>query len=567
MSRYLDPEGLEPSKPSACSRFLRYTWKTITCIFSHIFLVSLVVSYCIFGAKTFETLEKDHEMEVKKNISSIRGRIIDKLWFNLTSEPYLREENFTFLIVKHLKEFEGELLKAMNKDGWDGEEDINKVQWTFAGALFYSIIVITTIGYGHIAPKTTLGKVVTIFYAILGIPLMLLCLSNIGDVMATSFRFLYWRVCCYICTKKPKKPRRVRQRGGTIRREGGRGSYRSKTQSLRRSVRTSTRSADSGFDYGDVNPLSHSDTEIRVHEELPPMKVRGASLPRMKPGQNSRFREMSTVNQRPNQYGAGRVQQRGGSLDRRRAPKVWDPSLDLNTFPDAPVLCNKYALEGPEIESNHIQRGGIRRSFERSRGRRAVSMPRTHNYLELPVPVSPARSTEDLRPRQSESLKRPSPSRHHASPRIMSPLGYGSKSLYIEEESDTEYFDDGMSFESSRTTRIRPVPIWLCVFLVVSYIFAGAFLFTAWENWDYLDSAYFCFITLTTIGFGDFVPAKRVTENAEMSIALCSLYLLFGISLLAMSFNLVQEEVIANVKSVAKTLGIIKSDDIDDDDD
>jgi hypothetical protein len=36
--------------------------------------------------------------------------------------------------------------------------------------------------------------VVTIFYAILGIPLMLLCLSNIGDIMAHSFRFLYWKV-------------------------------------------------------------------------------------------------------------------------------------------------------------------------------------------------------------------------------------------------------------------------------------------------------------------------------------------------------------------------------------
>lgn len=46
------------------------------------------------------------------------------------------------------------------------------------------------------------------------------------------------------------------------------------------------------------------------------------------------------------------------------------------------------------------------------------------------------------------------------------------------------------------------------MFLVASYIVAGTFLFKRWEDWAYLDAAYFCFITLTTIGFGDFVPAQ-----------------------------------------------------------
>jgi len=124
----------------------------------------------------------------------------------------------------------------------------------------------------------------------------------------------------------------------------------------------------------------------------------------------------------------------------------------------------------------------------------------------------------------------------------------------------TDYSED----EEEETHHNKPVPIWLSIFLVVGYIFGGAWMFSGWEQWSFLDSAYFCFITLTTIGFGDFVPAQNVKENVEVSIALCSLYLLFGIALLAMSFNLVQEEVINSVKSVAKRLGIIKDEDEED---
>lgn len=64
---------------------------------------------------------------------------------------------------------------------------------------------------------------------------------------------------------------------------------------------------------------------------------------------------------------------------------------------------------------------------------------------------------------------------------------------------------------------------------------------------------------------------NRVHDKSEIfsqySIAYCSLYLLFGIALLAMSFNLVQEEFIANVKEVARRLGILSDDDDDDDGD
>ena len=35
---------------------------------------------------------------------------------------------------------------------------------------------------------------------------------------------------------------------------------------------------------------------------------------------------------------------------------------------------------------------------------------------------------------------------------------------------------------------------------------SGAVLFTIWEDWSFFDAFYFCFITSTTIGFGDMTP-------------------------------------------------------------
>lgn len=84
---------------------------------------------------------------MKKNISKIRSNITDQLWALADNKVEVFEEkNFTEEAIKLLKDFEKSLLKAMTKDGWDGEEDADKIQWTITGALFYSIIVITTIG-------------------------------------------------------------------------------------------------------------------------------------------------------------------------------------------------------------------------------------------------------------------------------------------------------------------------------------------------------------------------------------------------------------------------------------
>lgn len=57
------------------------------------------------------------------------------------------------------------------------------------------------------APRTVWGRLITIVYALAGIPLMLVYLSTVGDVLARSFRRLYGRLCRpRNCTRKQQPP-------------------------------------------------------------------------------------------------------------------------------------------------------------------------------------------------------------------------------------------------------------------------------------------------------------------------------------------------------------------------
>ncbi len=117
--------------------------------------------------------------------------------------------------------------------------------------------------------------------------------------------------------------------------------------------------------------------------------------------------------------------------------------------------------------------------------------------------------------------------------------------------------------------------------VLTAYILAGSVIFSITEGWNILDGAYFCFITFTTIGFGDFVPGKNTLETEKKGVAaLCTLYLLVGKSnvkkylnriqnnmketylnkgmvIMAMCIKLVQDEVIAKAKLFGQHLGII----------
>ena len=121
--------------------------------------------------------------------------------------------------------------------------------------------------------------------------------------------------------------------------------------------------------------------------------------------------------------------------------------------------------------------------------------------------------------------------------------------------------DDAFDLDIDESEEKVTVPICVCLLIIATYIVAGSILFTLWEDWDPLTGSYFCFITLSTIGFGDIVPGTDMDEwSSQEKLVLCSLWLAFGLSLLAMCFNLMQEEVKGKCKWIGKKVGLLTND-------
>ncbi|KAM4690040.1 potassium channel subfamily K member 1-like [Rhinophrynus dorsalis] len=68
-------------------------------------------------------------------------------------------------------------------------------------------------------------------------------------------------------------------------------------------------------------------------------------------------------------------------------------------------------------------------------------------------------------------------------------------------------------------------------FVSVFFFFLPAIVFNVIEgNWDYIDALYFCFISLSTIGLGDYVPGEKSGQRMPVLYKLLvTCYLLMGL--------------------------------------
>ncbi|XP_066975186.1 TWiK family of potassium channels protein 7-like [Macrobrachium rosenbergii] len=176
-------------------------------MFSHFGLFIVVAFYAVLGAYAFVEIELPYEerlYEIKRTeaeaINNTINYMANLFW-------YYQDKNWTYYdfnetVYKDLKRMEDYIIRAVKTTRYDGEVKGWNYAWTIPNSLLFTMTIMSTIGYGHIAPKTKWGKVFCVVYAMTGCPLLLVFLGNLGSAMADSFIYLYSRCFCRTCRSR-----------------------------------------------------------------------------------------------------------------------------------------------------------------------------------------------------------------------------------------------------------------------------------------------------------------------------------------------------------------------------
>ncbi|KAJ8341012.1 hypothetical protein SKAU_G00333030 [Synaphobranchus kaupii] len=127
-------------------------------------LTSAIIFYLSIGAAIFQVLEEPNWKRAVKNYTDEKDQILQKY-------PCLTREDLD-KILEVVSEAAGQGVTIT------GNRTFNN--WNWPNAVIFAATVITTIGYGNIAPKTSSGRVFCIFYGLFGVPLCFTWISELG---------------------------------------------------------------------------------------------------------------------------------------------------------------------------------------------------------------------------------------------------------------------------------------------------------------------------------------------------------------------------------------------------
>lgn len=141
-------------------------------------LIVVTFTYLLVGAAIFDALEGPNNDKALRGLEHVRDNLKKK--YGITENDYK--------IIEVLMEE-----RKPHKTG---------PQWKFAGSLYFAFVVLALIGYGHSTPATKLGKMFTVAYSVIGIPLALIMFQSIGERMNKGSSVLIMRVRTWMGCKQ-----------------------------------------------------------------------------------------------------------------------------------------------------------------------------------------------------------------------------------------------------------------------------------------------------------------------------------------------------------------------------
>jgi hypothetical protein len=159
-------------------------------------LVILSALYTIFGATVFHHLEQPYELQIRNDtnqrVYALKRRIIAQLWtlFHDNSTTVSNFDEWSEVAHTGMNMVIKDVFIDYTKNYMLPEDIINGTgpeKWSFGSSIFFSWTCITTIGYGHIVPRTLEGRVFCLAYALIGIPLILVTIADLGRFLSGIF--------------------------------------------------------------------------------------------------------------------------------------------------------------------------------------------------------------------------------------------------------------------------------------------------------------------------------------------------------------------------------------------
>ncbi|EGT50031.1 CBN-TWK-9 protein [Caenorhabditis brenneri] len=95
--------------------------------------------------------------------------------------------------VRNPVEFGGPIKKKTKKKE-EKKEEVDEgpppEKWSIGNSVIFAFTVITTIGYGHVAPETFEGRLFLICYGVIGVPFTLLTIADLGMFLTKFLKYL-----------------------------------------------------------------------------------------------------------------------------------------------------------------------------------------------------------------------------------------------------------------------------------------------------------------------------------------------------------------------------------------